>query len=152
MSADGRVVAAAAGDRALLWPVSGGSRRVLDAHEAPIRSVAFSRDGARVVTAGEDDAVIVWRTADGARIFTKKPQFGVLSDARFSPNRRWIVTAGPVTAAVLNARTGERQFLLDGHTDEFERRDLRQGRPAHLHGGARRDGPDVSLRDLRRPR
>ena len=106
-------------ETARFWPVSGGPRRVLDAHEAPIRSVAFSRDGARVVTAGEDDAVIVLAHRRRCGIFTKKPQFGVLSDARFSPNRRWIVTAGPVTAAVLNARTGERQFLLDGHADEL---------------------------------
>ena len=115
VSTDGRLVAAAAGNDALVWAAGGGSKRVLRRHADLVRSVAFSDDGLRLVTTGRDDAVIVWRVRDGQLLYVKKPQYGVLSDARFSPNRRWIVTAGPATAGLLDARSGERQFLLDGH-------------------------------------
>jgi WD40 repeat protein len=120
VSRDGRIVAAAAGDDAIMWRVDGHDRRVLKGHHDVVRSVAFSDDGSRLVTAGRDHAVIVWRTADGSPVYAKQPQFGELSDATFSPNRRWIATAGPATVGVLDARNGDVVFLLDGHTDRVK--------------------------------
>jgi WD40 repeat protein len=42
-----------------------------------------------------------------------------VSDATFSPDGRWIVTAGPTTAALLDAEDGTLVFLLYGHEDQL---------------------------------
>jgi WD40 repeat protein len=40
---------------------------------------------------------------------------GTVFDASFSPNGQWVVTAGPATAGLWDARTGERIYFLQGH-------------------------------------
>ena len=42
--------------------------------------------------------------------------FGPLAGAAFSPDGRWVVTAGPSTAGVGSVLTGRRLLLLRGHT------------------------------------
>ena len=42
--------------------------------------------------------------------------FGSVADARFSPDGRWVVTAGPITAGLWNVRTGELVMYLRGPT------------------------------------
>ena len=37
-------------------------------------------------------------------------------DAQFSPDGRWVVTAGPITAGLWNVRTGELVMYLRGPT------------------------------------
>jgi WD40 repeat protein len=39
---------------------------------------------------------------------------GSVVDARFSPDGRWVVTAGPISAGLWNARTGDFVALLRG--------------------------------------
>jgi WD40 repeat protein len=43
-----------------------------------------------------------------------RAHFGPVSDARFSPDGRWIVTAGPRSVGLWKASTGELVRLLDG--------------------------------------
>ena len=43
--------------------------------------------------------------------------FAIVSDARFSPDGRWIVTAGPAKAGVWDVSTGDYVYLLQGHED-----------------------------------
>ena len=38
-----------------------------------------------------------------------------MRDVDFSPDGRWLVTAGPQTAALWDARSGDRLFYLYGH-------------------------------------
>jgi len=40
--------------------------------------------------------------------------FGSVFDASFSPNARWVVTGGPSTAGLWDAKTGGRIFFLRG--------------------------------------
>ncbi len=39
-----------------------------------------------------------------------------MADAQFSPDGRWVVTAGPITAGLWNVRTGELAMYLRGPT------------------------------------
>ncbi|MGZ8783760.1 MAG: WD40 repeat domain-containing protein, partial [Gaiellaceae bacterium] len=41
--------------------------------------------------------------------------FAVVSEARFSPDGRWIVTAGPGKPGLFDAATGELIYLFQGH-------------------------------------
>ena len=45
--------------------------------------------------------------------------FEVVSDAEFSPDGRWVVTAGPKTAGLWDARSGQLVFFLRGHTERL---------------------------------
>jgi WD40 repeat protein len=78
-------------------------------------SVAFSPDGATVVTASSDGTARIWDARTGELLHILRGHFGVVTDASFSPDGQWIVTAGPSTAALWTAATGERLFYLRGH-------------------------------------
>jgi len=105
VSPDGRYVAAAVGKEAILWDAATGDRHRLRRHAKPITSLAFSYDGEGLVTGSRDDSVIKWRTATGKVALRETPQFGDIKDVSYSPDGRWVVTAGPITAALLDAVT-----------------------------------------------
>ncbi len=55
--------------------------------------------------------------ATGALVHTLRFHQGAVTDARFSPDSRWIVTAGPGTAAIWSAETGKQLDVLHGPKD-----------------------------------
>jgi WD40 repeat protein len=80
--------------------VSGGGEKTvrLEGHRHGVTSVAFS-----------------WDARTGAPLRLVRVHFAVVSDARFSPDGRWIATAGPVTSALVDAESGRLVFYLRGH-------------------------------------
>jgi WD40 repeat protein len=111
-SRDG-VVATASGD---VVELSGrGAPQILKGHHAAVTSVAFSPDGARLLTASRDHDARLWNVETGALIHTLRKHLGPVTDARFSPDGRWIVTAGPAAVGLWSA-TGEFIRNLHGPT------------------------------------
>lgn len=93
---------------------------VLRGHTARVTSVRFSADGTEVVTASHDTTARIWDAATGALLLTLRGRhFGVVRDATFSPDGRWVVTGGPGTAALWSADTGEFFFYLRGHRGDL---------------------------------
>jgi hypothetical protein len=80
---------------------------VLD-HPANVESAAFSPDGSRIVTAGDDGTVRIWSARGGAQRATFRGGRNTLFvSAAFSPDGSRVVTAGDdELARVLDARTG----------------------------------------------
>jgi WD40 repeat protein len=102
VTADGRVIAVADGTVVHLRSPAG--EKVLRGHRDVVNSVAFSPDGHRLVSAGRDHDVIVWDVASGTKAFRLgEAQSASVADARFSPDGRWLVTAGPKSARVWTA-------------------------------------------------
>jgi WD40 repeat protein len=117
-SADGRsLVSASADTTARLWNVADGSSDgVLRGHTKPLTSARFSPDGRYVVTAAEDADARMWSVATRRTVHVLRGAFHTVSDASFSDDGRWVLGAGPRTALLWNARTGERFDYLRGPT------------------------------------
>lgn len=88
---------------------------VLRGHTRNVTSVRFSSDGARVVTASRDGDVRLWDARTGELLRTLREHLGTVAHAEFSPDGRWIVSAGPSTAGLWASDTGRLQFFLRGH-------------------------------------
>jgi WD40 repeat protein len=111
---------AAGHSRGLLtvWRSSGGSALLsLRAHRpgTPVLGVAFDRSGRLLATAGQDADVHVWNVRSGRRVTDLTGQFAIVSGVAFSPDGRWIVSAGPGTAGLWDLAERQRLLFLDGH-------------------------------------
>jgi WD40 repeat protein len=77
------------------------------AHQDSVECVAFSSDGARVLTASLDNTAKLWEVASGKLIASFVHQ-GVVEDVAFSPDDTRILTASEdKTAKLWNAATGK---------------------------------------------
>ena len=108
-----------------IWDVSpGGGRDALTfaAHgDVPLtgaQSVAYSPDGARLVTGGGGVPAAVWDARTGKRILALRSGHDV-NDTSFSPDGRRTVLAGDGPAFVVDAATGKVVQKLDPPGDPF---------------------------------
>ena len=85
--------------------VPAGSARVWDA--------AFSRDGKRLVTASEDGGVRIWdvRNPRSPHVVATLRADPPLSSARFSPDGRFVVTAGKAGAQIWRVASSTRESV-----------------------------------------
>jgi WD40 repeat protein len=104
---------------ARLWSSAGKLRYTLRGHPAPITDARFDFTGTRIVTAsqGSNRNVIVWDARSGRRLAVLIGHYGTVTAASFSSDGRWILTAGPISAAIWAADTGQLLFYLRGPTD-----------------------------------
>ena len=110
-SPDGTLVATAGADgRVLVWnpdvvqPVDIAGRiddmpdppapyRELLGHQKPVCSIAFSPDGTRLASGGEDNVIRLWRVADGTEIAQLRGHTSYVRDCVFSPNGSHVLSA-----------------------------------------------------------
>lgn len=68
------------------------SARIVAAHKGQVRSLAFSRDGQYVATAGNDKLVRIWRATDGALVKELAGHTSHVYNLAFHPNGKHLVT------------------------------------------------------------
>ena len=79
-------------------------------------SAVFSPDGARIVTASDDDTARLWEAATGQELAVLRGHEGEVLSAVFSPDGARIVTASDDdTARLWEAATGQEIAVLRGH-------------------------------------
>ena len=88
----------------VLW-----SRRL---HTKTVSSVSFSADRTLLASASVDHDAIVWDVQTGRVVRRLRGHFGPVSDAEFSPDGRWVVTAGPITAGLWLVRSSAAPIFL----------------------------------------
>ena len=100
-------LATASQDAARIWDGFTGKPRVsttdgqpiLLRHASPVNSVAYSPDGKRVVTAGDDNTARIWDSTTGALLTQPLWHQGSVNSASFSPDGSRVVTCGRDRAA-----------------------------------------------------
>jgi len=88
------------GKKVLVRDLQTGKVIKLVGHSGPITSVHFDRSGDRLVTSSEDRDARIWDARTGATLHVLRGHFNVVNDAEFSPDGRWVVTAGPISAGL----------------------------------------------------
>jgi hypothetical protein len=97
------------------WSSGWGERTVLHGHTGPVRAVAFSPDGTRVLTGSEDNTAGLWDTGTGKAVTTLA---GSTYAVALSHDGTRIPTGSAAnTARLWDAATGEAVATLAGHTD-----------------------------------
>jgi WD40 repeat protein len=105
-----------ASNGAHLFDRAGQARRSFTGHDSCLTSVAFSPDGARIVTASGDDTARVWDAASGRVLARLEGHEVNVTSAAFSPDGARIVTASwDDTARVWDAASGQTLTRLEGH-------------------------------------
>jgi WD40 repeat protein len=101
-----------------VWSVRDGrrlSQRLEHRRASPVSSIAFSRGGRQLVTAGADTTVRVWNAANGRESYSLRGHSTSVSDAAFSPNGQWIVSAGRAIVGLWDLASRQRLLFLRGH-------------------------------------
>jgi WD40 repeat protein len=122
ISPDGRKVVTAERRGVVgLWDADTGKQiRLLRGHDDQIHDARFSPDGTMIASAARDGTARTWDTETGAQIATHQQKGGLYVDAvSFSPDGRWVLSAGNGWAEVWNARSGKIQTSVSvGPEDE----------------------------------
>ena len=101
------------GDVRILDIPSGRIVARLQAHSKPVTSLAFSADGKRLVTAG-DQTARVWDASNGALLTSVEGHDGDISAVAISPDGNLLLTGGNDQRVVMwSVANGSRRFTLD---------------------------------------
>jgi WD40 repeat protein len=118
-----RVMRTSEGEVALRRAVAtGGIRTIVDAHRAPVRSLAVTPNGRSVATAGDDATVKIWSSLTG-HMSTEIRRLSGVTTMCFSGDGTRLHAFGHDGVTAWNTKTGSRIAALEGtryeHSGEF---------------------------------
>jgi WD40 repeat protein len=114
-----RVATASEDGTAVIWDTRSGDQlhRLVDVgDEAALTAVRFSPSSGLLATASVDGDVRIWNVRTGREAQRLEGHGSTVSEVSFSPDGRWVVTAGPSAAGVWELRTGKLLFFLRPRT------------------------------------
>jgi WD40 repeat protein/serine/threonine protein kinase len=94
---------------------------ILEGHEGPIRALAFSPDGTRLATSGDDKTARIWNPTTGDLIATLRGHVDYIYALTYSPDGSRLVTGSyDKIARIWDANTGDLISSLHGHQHEVD--------------------------------
>ncbi|HEY5855787.1 MAG TPA: hypothetical protein VIW24_17500 [Aldersonia sp.] len=107
-SPDGRYIAVAAGDYVDLWHADQKMiERTMLGHTGTVTDLAFSPDGARLVSAASDGTARIWRVDDGALLHTLQRGPRAITSAAFDDSGDLVVTGGSAAPSTSGTPTAD---------------------------------------------
>jgi serine/threonine protein kinase len=86
-------------------------------HSDGVNAVAWSPDGKRIASGGQDNTVQVWDAVDGGNVFTYRGHSDPVAAVAWSPDGRRIASGGwDNTVQVWDAADGGHAFTYHGHS------------------------------------
>merc|ERR1711964_802817 len=100
-----------------LWEVASGSlRETLSGHTAPIKSVAYSRDGTTLASASDDGSIKLWHAETGLELRTLSGHSDIVFSVTYSPDGTTLASASDDgTIRLWDAESGLELQTLSGH-------------------------------------
>ncbi len=89
---DGKSFAIASGVALRTFDAAGNPLRVMKSLEPIDGALAFSADGRRIASGGDDGAVVIWNAANGDRLQSVRPHDGPVLTVGFSPDGSWFAS------------------------------------------------------------
>ena len=94
----------------------------LAGHSGGLRGIAYSRDGRRLATCGDDETIRVWDAETGTLLHTLRGHVSGVTCVAFSPDNRLIISGGgDSTLRLWSADEGEALIVLHGHSARVNR-------------------------------
>jgi tRNA A-37 threonylcarbamoyl transferase component Bud32 len=149
-SHDGRWLAFTAGNAVVVWDwPNRRPARELQGHVKPVNSVAFSPDGSRLASGGEDRHIHLWDAVAGELIHTMTGHTGAITQIAFVGDDRLVSAADDSTIRAWHVPLGE--LLCTLQSAPTHRCHRLAVSPTHRHLACRLAAGQVQLLDISRP-
>jgi WD40 repeat protein len=90
-------------------------------HWGRVFGMAFSPDGKRIASGGEDRTVRVWDAVDGRELLNLKGHSNKINTVKFSPDGKWLASGSlDRSVRIWDATTGKQMHSMVGHRSGVE--------------------------------
>ena len=143
-SPDGRRILGIAGDRTLVWDFSTANGVVTLRQPGKVPALAFSNDGNRIATAGDDQRLRLWQTRDGRQAWTSErlgdPLLAVAIDAA---DHTLACSDVGGRVHIVSMHDGKQLFHLHGHAGKVPFVRFYHDGASLLTAGAQQQNPEA---------
>ena len=118
-SLDNQKIIIASDENNIIWDIDSG-KELCRLENAPsnIYSVAFSRDGKRIITGDTDNNIKIWDAESGKKLMTLKGHTGFVDEVFYSPDETRIYSQGrDSTIRIWDVVSGKEKKCINSHNE-----------------------------------